>query len=63
MSEQERITFRYSKEDYPELHEWLGNQKNKTRSIVYAIDQLIKVKGSEQDIIEQTLNEIDIYEE
>lgn len=63
MDEQERITFRYSKEEHPELHEWISNQKNRTKSIIYVINQLIKVKGSDKDIIENILNETDIYSE
>lgn len=55
--ERKRVLFRYDAEEHTELDDWLNNQVNKSRSIVYALEKLIAVCGSDDDIIEQTLKE------
>lgn len=55
--ERKRVLFRYDEKENPELDEWLNNQVNRSRSIVYALEKLIAVCGTEDDIIEHTLRE------
>jgi len=51
-----QIIFRYNTGEHPNLDTWLGNQSNRTQSIIHALERVIIETGVDRDIVKDTLS-------
>lgn len=51
------VSFRYSEEEHPLLHEWLNSQSNRTQSVIHALEETALESGADKDYIQETLRE------